>query len=254
MNALEIVILAAGKGNRMNSDTPKPLSPVGGEISLRRILKNVAWGTNDPIIVVSRNNEKIVEALGPGFTYVIQEKQRGTGDAVHAVKKTLNNRVFAENTMVLLADQPFISEQTLQNLWSVHKEKNAVLTIGTVTVPDFSGDHELFFRYGRILRDENNRVQGIVEEKDASEEEKKIKEVNISYYCFKTEWLWENIGMLKNENKSGEFYITDMVHIAASQNIPIHSYAVPDLKEGMGFNTQEQLELLQKLADGKKSA
>lgn len=252
MNALDVIILAAGKGTRMKSDTPKPLHQVGGEISLRRILKNVAWGTDDPIIVIGHNNEKITEQLGSGFTYVIQETQRGTGDAVRSVRDTLKNRTFAENIMVLPADQPFASERTLRNLWNVHKENDATLTIGTVIVPDFSGDRELFSHYGRIRRDEDSRIQGIVEEKDASEEEKKIREVNISYYCFKTKWLWENIGALTNENKSGEFYITDMVQIAASQNIPIYSYTVPDLKEGMGFNTREQLELLQKIADGKE--
>ena len=254
MKKLEVIILAAGKGNRMNSDLPKPLSAVGGEPSLQRILENVSWCTDDPIIVVGHHNERIMETLGTGFTYVIQEKLLGTGDAVRSVKDALKDRVFAENTMVLVGDQPFVSEQTLRNLWDVHKEKNAVLTMGTLAVPDFSGDYELFFRYGRIRRDENNRIRGIVEEKDASEEEKNIREMNISYYCFQTKWLWENIGALKNENKSGEFYLTDMVDIAASQNIPIHSYAVPDIKEGMGFNTQEQLEFLQKLADGKERA
>ena len=117
--------------------------------------------------------------------------------------------------------------------------------------PDFTGSNELFSHYGRILRNENGLIRGIIEEKDASEEEKKIREVNISYYCFKTKWLWDNIDSLKNENKSGEFYLTDMVQIAASQNIPIYSYIVPDIKEGMGFNTQEQLEILQKLAGDK---
>lgn len=251
MNALDVIILAAGKGTRMKSETPKPLHQVGGEVSLQRILKNVAWGTDDPIVVIGHKNEEIKEKLGPGFTYVVQEKQQGTGDAVRAVRDTLTNRAFAENIMVLPADQPFASEQTLRNLWDVHKENNATLTIGTIIVPDFSGNHELFSHYGRIRRDENNRVVGIVEEKDASAEEKNIKEVNISYYCFRTKWLWENIDTLKNENKSGEFYITDMVQIAALKNMPIYSYAVPDLKEGMGFNTREQLELLQKIADEK---
>lgn len=263
MNELEVIILAAGKGKRMNpntnepvgtrinSDLPKPLYTVGGETSLQRILKNVAWIVNDPIIVVGHNKEKIMEKIGPGFTYVIQEEQRGTGHAVQAVKDALKDRIFAKDAIVLLADHPFVSEQTMQNLWNAHKEKNAIITVTSLIVPDFLGDHELFSHYGKIRRDKNNRIQEIVEEKDANEEEKKIKEVNISFYCFDTKWLWENIGALKNENKAGEFYLTDMVQIAASQNIPIHSYALPlpNIKEGIGFNTWEQLELSRRLED-----
>ena len=263
MNELEVIILAAGKGKRMNqhahktagmevdSDLPKPLFTVGGKTSLQRMLKNITWATNDPIIVVGYNKEKIMEKLGPGFTYVVQGEQQGTGHAVQTVKNTLKDRLFAEDTIVLLADHPFVSEQTLRNLWSTHKEKSAVLTITTLVVPDFGGDHELFSHYGRIRRDENNHIYGIVEEKDASEEEKKIKEVNISFYCFNTKWLWQNIGALKNENKAKEFYLTDMVQIAASKKIPIHSYALPDIREGIGFNTQEQLELSRRLESAK---
>ncbi len=251
MNELDIVILAAGKGNRMNSDIPKFLYKVGGETSLQRILKNVAWGTKDPIVVISRDNEKIIKETWPGVTYAIQEKQLGTGDAVRSVKEGLKDRSFAENIMVLPVDHPLMSEKMLQNFWNVHKSNNAVITIVTVVTPDFLGDHEPFSRDGRILRDKDNNIQGIVEYKDASDEERNIKEVNTAICCFKTKWLWDNINALKNENKSGEFYLTDMVQIAASQNIPIYSYIAPDFKEGTGFNTQEQLEILQKFAGDK---
>lgn len=248
MRSLDVIILAAGKGNRMNSDLPKPLHAVKGKTSLRRLLESVAWIGREPIIVVGHQREKIMEALGFGRTYVVQEKQQGTGHALRAAKDALKDWPLAENIMVLPGDHPLISEKTLRNLWNVHEENNAVLTMGTVTAPDFIGDHELFSHYGRVLRDERGRVRGVIEEKDASEEEKRIKEVNITNYCFKTGWLWENIDALTSNNKSHEFYLTDMVQIAASQGIPIYSYALPDITEGMGFNTPEQLETLRRLA------
>lgn len=252
MEDLDIIILAAGKGNRMNSDLPKPLYKIGNQTSIEKIIKNISVFTENPIIVIGNDSQKIIDTLGEKFLYVIQERQQGTGDAVRAVKNSLKNRKFAKNTIVLLADMPFISQQTLKNILEIHKQNNSILTLGTINVPDFSGDYELFSHYGRIIRDENNLIKGIIEEKDADENEKKIKETNVSYYCFNTDWLFENIDLLENNNKSGEFYITDMVKIAKNQNIPIYSYNIPDVKEGMGFNTQEQLSLVQKLAENEQ--
>jgi bifunctional N-acetylglucosamine-1-phosphate-uridyltransferase/glucosamine-1-phosphate-acetyltransferase GlmU-like protein len=249
MKDLEVILLAAGKGNRMNSDLPKPLYKVGNQTSIEKIVKNILAFTDDPIVVIGNDSKKIIDTLGKKFTYVIQEKQQGTGDAVRAVKKSLKNREFAKDTIVLLADMPFISQDTLKNIHNIHKQNNSILTLGTITVPSFSGDYELFFHYGRIIRDENNAIKEIIEEKDASENEKNIKETNVSYYCFNTNWLFENIDLLENNNKSGEFYLTDMVKIAKNQNISIYSYNIPNIKEGMGFNTQEQLKLIQKLAE-----
>lgn len=249
---LDVIILAAGKGNRMNSDLPKPLYKIGNQTSIEKIIKNISAFTENPIIVIGHDSQKIVDTLGNKFIYVIQEKQQGTGDAVSAVKKSLKNRKFAKNTIVLLADMPFISQQTLENILKIHKQNNSIITIATITVPNFMENNELFSHYGRIIRDENNLIKEIIEEKDANENEKNIKETNVSYYCFNTDWLFKNIDLLENNNKSGEFYLTDMVKIAKNQNIPIYSYNIPDIKEGMGFNTQEQLLLIQKLAENEE--
>lgn len=135
---------------------------------------------------------------------------------------------------------------TIRKLERSRAASDAAITLGTITVPDFRGDNALFWHYGRIKRNAYGNIVAIVELRDATEEERAIREVNITNYCFKTKWLWDNIGAITDKNSAQEFYLTDMVNIAALQGVPICSYPIQDIREGIGFNTVEQAEFVER--------
>jgi bifunctional UDP-N-acetylglucosamine pyrophosphorylase/glucosamine-1-phosphate N-acetyltransferase len=238
---LEVIILAGGKGKRMKSDFPKPLHVVGGIPTINRIVASVIPLSKKPVIVIGDHSKEIIEATGNKYHYVPQHEQRGTGHAVLTVRETLKDFHFGANVMVIPGDHPLVTTKTLQGIFQTHRKNNAVVTIGTITVPNFDGDYECFSHYGRIKRDARDVVQAIVEVKDATPEEKLIREVNASYYCFKTEWLWNNINKLNDKNAAQELYLTDMVHVAVQQHIPVFPSPIADFHEAMGFNTPEEL-------------
>ena len=124
--------------------------------------------------------------------------------------------------------------------------RKAAVTIASVVVPNFSDDFACFYNCGRIIRDDQGSVVDIVELKDTTEDQKNIRELNVSYYCFDADWLWKNIDQLKNTNASKEYYLTDMIKIARQQERKVGSYIIEDPAEGMGVNTPEQLELVKK--------
>jgi len=245
---INVVILAGGKGKRMGSDLPKPLHEVNGKPTIQRIIDAVAPLSAKPIIVIGAHSTSIKDATGNKYEYVLQEEQRGTGHAVLIVKNALGHHHVTGTTMVLPGDHPLIAGETLEALYESHVAAGTKITIGTFTVPDFEGPYACFYHYGRIKRDADGTVQGIVELKDATEDEKNIKEVNISYYCSDTQWLWENIHNLTDANAAKELYLTDMVRLAVETDHRVSTYTVKDYREAMGFNTPEELATLQKLA------
>jgi bifunctional UDP-N-acetylglucosamine pyrophosphorylase/glucosamine-1-phosphate N-acetyltransferase len=244
---LDVIILAGGKGSRMNADIPKPLRTVGGRPTLERILASILLICERPIIVVGDRASEIMDIGGKNCRYITQTEQRGTGHAVACVKKSMAEDLLGENLIVLPGDHPLIDAQTIAGLSQSHLESHAVLTLSTLVVPDFRKDNQLFSNYGRIRRNSNGSVTSIVEVKDATKEEREITEVNVSYYCFRTAWLWENIDKLTNRNAAGEFYLTDLVGIAIAENARTNVYTLKDPKQGMGFNTPEQLEIIRNL-------
>jgi bifunctional N-acetylglucosamine-1-phosphate-uridyltransferase/glucosamine-1-phosphate-acetyltransferase GlmU-like protein len=249
MNAdLEIIILAGGKGKRMQSDVPKPLHPVGEIPTINRIVESALPLSKEPIIVIGDHSRAIMDVTGNKYHYVLQREQRGTGHAVLVVRDTLKEFRFGPNIMVIPGDHPLVTTKTLQDIVRIHRENNASITIGTITVPSFDGDYECFSHYGRVKRDPNGKINAITEVKDATPEEKMIHEVNLSYYCFKTEWLWNNIHNLNDKNAARELYLTDMVRLAVEQNIPVFSSSIGDFREGMGFNTPEELARIRSVA------
>jgi dolichyl-phosphate beta-glucosyltransferase len=248
----DIIILAAGKGSRMKSKIPKPLQAVAGKPAIVRIVENIAPLCSKPIVVIGNNSKAIIEALGDHHAYVVQKSQQGTGHAILEVKRalaaTLKNHALSENVIVIPGDHPLVTSETLREIFYSHEKKNALITIATNIIPNFDGDYKMFFHNGRIKRNHDGRVAAIVEEKDANKDEKNIKEVNASYYCFNTKWLFENIEKLDTNNASAEFYLTDIVKLAVKSGIPINSYTLTDTREGMGFNTPEELATLNRVA------
>jgi bifunctional UDP-N-acetylglucosamine pyrophosphorylase/glucosamine-1-phosphate N-acetyltransferase len=243
MKNLEIIILAAGKGNRMGGDKPKVLTEINGKPMLSYILSEIEKTySKKPTIVLGYKAEEVISHFGDDQKYVMQKEQLGTG---HAVKEALPHiPPSAKHILVLYGDQPLVKSETIINLYKAHINQNtSPLTLGIVAVPDFMDWRKGFYDFGRIVRDAEGKIIKNTEKKDATPKELEIKEVNPSYYCFNYEWLLENISKIDKKNASGEYYLTDLVNIAQSQGYELNSHLIP-AHEALGVNTPEQLELV----------
>lgn len=240
----QIIVLAGGKGKRMNSDLPKVLVPLKGKPLVKHLLESIEKSgvCAKPILVVGQKREMVINELGNNYSYAIQEEQLGTGHAVNCAKNLSHG---ADNILVLYGDHPHVSPATITSLAEAYQKHGGVLTIATTNVENFDGWRADFFNFGRIVRDENGEIVKIVEKKDASEDEKNITEVNPAYFCFNAEWLWKNLPTLQNENAQGEYYLTDLIGLAQHQGHAINSIQI-DPHEALGVNTAEQLALLER--------
>ncbi|MDD5071944.1 MAG: GNAT family N-acetyltransferase [Patescibacteria group bacterium] len=241
----KIVILAAGKGVRMNSSLPKVLVPLSGRPIIGYLLRSVAEAGVDgrPIIVVSPDNREIMEEALAEYNcdYAIQEEQLGTGHAFACARPFFGTE--AKKVISFYGDHPFVQADTVKKLAESHR---GVITMVTVKVDDFHDYRRNFFYWGRIVRGEDGEVKKIVEFKDAAEEEKEIKEINPGFYCFDKDWVCANIDKLKNDNKQGEYYLTDLVGLAFAQGHKINTITI-DPRQAVGINSPEELAVAEKL-------
>jgi len=235
-----IIILAAGKGTRMNSELPKVLVPLKGRPMIKYLMDSVVASQVDPrpLIVVSPDNKEIIsQALSEyDLEYVIQDKQLGTGHAVNCAQENLGE---ADNVVVLYGDHPFLKSESIRKFASL---KQAALTIMPTVLPDFAGWHQNFYHWGRIIRGADGQVEKIVEFKDATDAERLVTEVNPGFMCFNKGWLLENIDKLKDDNKQKEYYLTDLVEIAFEAGQPVGTIAI-EPTEAMGINSLAELEI-----------
>jgi len=241
----QIVILAGGKGKRMEAaDMPKVLVMLKNKPIILYLLEEVEKVNQlaKPVIVVGYMADKVKAVLGEGYKYALQAQQLGTADAVHAAKP----KVFAENILVLYGDMPFIKAGSIQRLMRLHQETGTNISMFTSTVESFEGDFESLNFFGRIIRNETGDIQKITEYKDATEQERLLKEVNPGIYMFKTEWLWQNIEKIGNSNAQKEFYLTDIIAVAIAQNQKIQSLPI-DPAEVQGINSKLDLEQAKKV-------
>ncbi len=237
-----IVVLAGGKGERMAGVQPKVLTPLCGKPIMGYLLESIAQAGIDaqPVVVVGHRAEEVQKEFGPRYIYVPQHIQLGTGHAVQQAESVLKNN--ADTVLVLYGDHPFLSHRTIKTLHELHEREGRVLTMMTITVPDFNEWRQPFFDFGRIVRDEHGRITRIVEKKDALPAELEIRELNPSFFCFNAEWLWRNLQKLTNQNAQGEYYLTDLVQIAIREGESIASMPIEPF-EAIGVNTPEHLAL-----------
>lgn len=241
----KIVILAAGKGVRMNSDLPKVLMPLAGRPIIEYLLHSITEAKVDgrPIIVVSPDNKEIMAETLDKYNcdYAMQEEPLGTGHALACARGLFGPEV--KNVISFYGDHPFVRAETVKKLADSHQ---GVITMVTVKVDDFNDYRKNFYHWGRIVRDKNGEVKKIVEFKDATEEEKNIKEVNPGFYCFDKNWVCDNIDKLKNNNKQKEYYLTDLIGLAFGQNHKINTITI-DPRQAVGINSPKELVIAESL-------
>ena len=229
MNQLWAVVLAAGEGKRMHSDLPKVLHYLCGRPMLSYIAGSASELTDNVLIVVGHGASQVQELYKSKYSFVFQEQQLGTG---HAVLQSLDSLPSEGTLLILCGDTPLLTTQHLKSLINQHKE-NAV-TVATTNLPDPSG-------YGRVVRDDSSRVKCIVEDRDASKQEKKINEVNTGTYCFDLHLLREYLPRLSTDNAQQEYYLTDVVSLLYRDGYKTGAYVIDDYRVGLGINNRVQL-------------
>ena len=230
--SLKTLILAAGKGTRMKSELPKVLHKVCGVPMVQKIVNTCSKiGSIENILILGHKKEEVLKVL-PNMQYVVQEEQLGTGHAVIQAKDKLKD--FDGTVMILCGDTPLLREETLKELYNYHKQTGATTTILTSI-------YENPFGYGRIVK-ENETVIGIVEEKEASEEIRAIKEVNAGVYCFESKDLLSALDRIDNKNEKGEYYLTDVIAINVRDGKKVEAFLLEDNDEILGINSKIELE------------
>ena len=232
MDKFKAVILAAGKGTRMESDLPKVLHKVCGETMVHHTIKAAKdAGATDVIVIVGYNGQLVKREIVDVVDFVEQHEQLGTGHAVKCAKEKIGT---TGDVVVLCGDTPLITADTIKKLYELHKHEYNGVTVLSAIMDDPTG-------YGRIIRDDNGKFVKIVEHKDCSEEELKVNEINSGMYVFNAEALSASLDMLTNDNVQGEYYLTDTVAIIKNAGLKINALPVDDVDEILGVNTVAQL-------------
>jgi len=239
MEKIAAVILAAGKGTRMNEGQSSPIPKVMFEVLGKPIIRYAVDLSEHAdvtriVLVVGYKKEIIQEYFGDEVAYVVQEEQLGTGHAAMQAKDLLKGQTDA--VMIYYGDHALYKPETVKNLISKYQAEKPTIAMLTVHFED-----PKFWAFGRIARNKSGEIEAIVEQKDCTEEQLEIKESNPGFYIFNSEWLWENIDKLKTGNAQKEYYLTDMIGMAVEQGKKIISTEVSEESEVIGINTQEQL-------------
>ncbi len=234
MASVATVILAAGKGTRMKSDLPKVLHPLNDKPMVHYVIDAAqAIGSEKVVLIIGHKKELVEEATADlSVEYAVQSPQLGTGHAVLQSAPNLEN--FEGNVLVLSGDVPLLQAETLKNLVDYHRESGAIATLLTTEMTDPTG-------YGRVIRNPEGDVTQIVEEKDASDEIRAIKEINVGIYVFRAKELFATLPEVKNDNRQGEYYLPDVLKIYVQRGEKLAARLTRDVEETHGINTVDQL-------------
>ncbi|YCI77182.1 bifunctional UDP-N-acetylglucosamine diphosphorylase/glucosamine-1-phosphate N-acetyltransferase GlmU [Bacillus sp. R1-10] len=227
------IILAAGQGTRMKSKLYKVLHPVCGKPMVQHVIDQVnQLQIEDIVTVIGHGAEKVQEQLGDSCKYALQEQQLGTAHAVMQAESVLSAK--SGTTLVICGDTPLIKAETMKELIALHEQSQAKATILTAYADNPAG-------YGRVLRGEGGLVEKIVEHKDASEEERYVKEINTGTYCFDNQALFSALQKVSNENVQGEYYLPDVIEILKEEGEVVTAFQSSEFEETLGVNDRVAL-------------
>ncbi len=241
-NSIKAILLAAGQGRRMGSDLPKVLHPLAGKPLVSYAVDNArAAGADEIVVVVGYRRDLVMAALADArVEFAVQTEQRGTGHAVLAAREHLEG--FDGDVLVQYGDMPLLTAETLRELVTRRRETGAAavaLTISVDNPPDF----------GRIVRDDQGRVQRVVEVRDATPAELAIHEVNVGAYCFTAPQLLPALDRLSTDNAQGEYYLTDVVGLLVEAGMRVETVETTDMEQTLGINDLPHLAFAEKLGD-----
>jgi len=227
------IVLAAGQGKRMKSKLYKVLHPVCGKPMVGHVLDALdSLETSRKVVIVGHGAEAVQAYLGNRAEYALQAEQLGTGHAVLQAKDLLEHEDGV--TMVVCGDTPLVREETLRRMVELHVENGASATILTAELPNPHG-------YGRIIRNEDGYVTGIVEQKDCTPEQAAVREINTGTYCFDNKKLFAALGKVTNSNAQNEYYLTDVIRILKDEGQTVLAHCTQDLAEAIGVNDRVAL-------------
>lgn len=233
---IKAVILAAGKGTRMKSvSTPKVLHEIMGKTLLGYVLDNVKNFVSEEFVIVGHHAQDVENFVKNNYDNaktVLQSPQLGTGHAVSMVCPELEN--YDGLVLILCGDTPLVKEETLKEFVEFHKSQNSDLTVMSTIFEDPTN-------YGRIIRETDNSLKCIVEEKDATPEQKAVKEVNAGIYCLNWGKIKSAFGQLKSNNAQEEYYLTDIISWGKAQNLNVNAYILQNSDEIYGINSRLNL-------------
>lgn len=231
-DAVMAVVLAAGKGTRMKSNLPKVLHPLLGKPMLAYAVAAAQEAAGaPPVVVVGHQAERVRQAFAAtGVRFVVQDPPLGTGHAVQQAQQAAQD---ARWVLVTNGDMPLLRGETLRRLVEAQRTHAGPITMLTVAAEDPRG-------FGRVVRDEQGFVRAIVEEADATPEQKAIRELNVGAYCFDAAWLWAHLPRLPLSPK-GEYYLTDLIGLAVAEGHSVQALTLDDPTEAIGVNTRVHL-------------
>ena len=239
MKQLGVIILAAGLGKRMRSTQPKVLHTLAGKPLLSRVITATQRLHPDRLVVVVGHKAEEVQRIcgGEGIAFALQHEQRGTGDAVRSAQPALHD--FQGDILIACGDTPLLTPATLAQFVHAHHAGDATLSVLTVELADPGN-------YGRVIRTATGQIVKIVEARDASAEERAVREINSGIYCVKASFLFPALERLQPTNAQGEYYLTDIIAQAVAAGLPTQAVLTENRHEVEGINSREELAVMEK--------